>query len=58
MPRSGRLEDQAKQQMLQAIGSDQPAPKPGAAAEARSGGITPMQRKDLDRLIEGNQVAI
>jgi membrane protein required for colicin V production len=49
-----RLEDQAKQQMLQGIGSDQPAPKP-AAAPKQDPGYNANERKDLDRLIQGNQ---
>src|SRR6185369_8364075 len=47
-----QLEDQAKQQMLQGI--DQPAPKP-AAEPKQDPGYNANERKDLDRLIQGNQ---
>jgi membrane protein required for colicin V production len=49
-----QLEEQTKQQMLQGIGSDQPAPKPGAAPK-QDPGYNANERKDLDRLIQGNQ---
>jgi membrane protein required for colicin V production len=47
-----QLEEQTKQQMLQGI--DQPAPKP-AAAPKQDPGYNANERKDLDRLIQGNQ---
>jgi len=49
-----QLEEQTKQQMLQGIRSDQPAPKPGAAPK-QDPGYNANERKDLDRLIQGNQ---
>jgi membrane protein required for colicin V production len=47
-----QLEEQTKQQMLKGI--DQPAPKP-AAAPKQDPGYNANERKDLDRLIQGNQ---